>query len=99
MHQDPDEGRGEQDDASVNGNMTIHRDRNKNMSTELERISKLASENRQLQFLSIAHHLTPAALTEAFNSLKKDASAGVDGIRYDEYRKESGRKIQELCQR
>lgn len=25
MPQDPDEGRGEQDDASVKGNMTIHR--------------------------------------------------------------------------
>lgn len=44
------------------------------MSTELERISKLAGENRRLKFLSIAHLLTPEALMEAFKSLRKDAS-------------------------
>lgn len=69
------------------------------MSTELERISKLAREDRQLQFLSIAHLLTPVALTEAFKSLRKDASAGVDGVKYGEYQKEAGQKIQELYER
>jgi group II intron reverse transcriptase/maturase len=69
------------------------------MSTELERISKLARENRQLQFLSIAHLLTPVALEGAFKSLRKDASAGVDGVRYGEYQKDAVRKIQELYER
>lgn len=69
------------------------------MSTELERISKLAGENRQLKFLSIAHLLTPEALTEALKSLRKDASAGVDGVAYGEYRMEAGRRIQELYER
>ena len=59
------------------------------MSTELERISELARENRQLQFLSIAHYLTPAALLEAFKSLRKDASAGIDGVKYGEYQREA----------
>ncbi len=66
---------------------------------ELERISELARENRQLQFLSIAHHFTPAALMEAFKSLRKDASAGVDGIKYGEYRKDAESRIQELHER
>ncbi len=69
------------------------------MSTELERISELARGNRQLQFLSIAHYLTPAALTEAFRSLRKDASAGVDGVKYGEYQKGVEKKIQELYER
>jgi group II intron reverse transcriptase/maturase len=69
------------------------------MSTKLERISELARENRQLQFHSIAHLLTPEALTEAFRSLRKDASAGVDGVTYGEYQKEAGKKILELCER
>lgn len=60
------------------------------MSTELERISELARGDRQLQFLSIAHYLTPAALLEAFRSLRKDASAGIDGIKYGEYQKGGG---------
>lgn len=69
------------------------------MSTELERITKLARDNRQLQFLSIAHYLTPAALMRAFRSLRKDASAGVDGIRYGEYQKNAEEKIQKLHER
>jgi len=69
------------------------------MSTKLERISELARENRELEFLSIAHLLTPEALMEAFKSLRKDASAGVDGVIYGEYQKEAGKKIQELDER
>jgi group II intron reverse transcriptase/maturase len=69
------------------------------MSTKLDRISELARESRQGQFLSIAHLLTPEALMEAFKSLRKDASAGVDGVAYDEYRMEAEKKIQELYDR
>jgi RNA-directed DNA polymerase len=69
------------------------------MSTKLDRISELAGEGRQMQFLSIAHLLTPEALMEAFKSLRKDASAGVDGVAYDEYRMEAEKKIQELYER
>jgi RNA-directed DNA polymerase len=69
------------------------------MSTKLDRISELARESRQRQFLSIAHLLTPEALMEAFKSLRKDASAGVDGVAYDEYRMEAEKKIQELYER
>jgi RNA-directed DNA polymerase len=69
------------------------------MSTKLDRISELARESRQMQFLSIAHLLTPEALMEAFKSLRKDASAGVDGVAYDEYRMEAEKKIQELYER
>lgn len=69
------------------------------MSTVLERISELAKGNRQLQFLSIAHYLTPAAMMEAFRSLRKKASAGIDGIRYGEYQKNANEKILQLHDR
>jgi RNA-directed DNA polymerase len=69
------------------------------MSTKLERITELARENREMQFISIAHLLTPEALKEAFKSLRKDASAGVDGVTYGEYEKELGKKILELYER
>ena len=36
---------------------------------------------------------------EAYKSLRKDASAGVDGVTYVEYRMEAGRRIQELYER
>jgi RNA-directed DNA polymerase len=99
MHWDPDEGRGEQDDETENGNIAGTQISEKYMSTELDRISELSRGNRQLKFLSIAHYLTQAALEEAFKSLRKDAAAGVDGVKYGEYQKEAGRKIQELNER
>lgn len=69
------------------------------MSTEFDRIAKLAQENGQRQFTSIAHLLTPQALHEAFRSLRKDASAGVDGVTYEEYQKDAGTNIQQLYDR
>jgi group II intron reverse transcriptase/maturase len=55
------------------------------MSTELSRLSELAKADKTTRFLSIAHHLTPTALMAAFEGLRKDASAGVDGVTYREY--------------
>lgn len=54
---------------------------------ELSRLTELAKEDSGRQFFSIAHYLTPATLYEAFKSLRKDASAGVDGVTYREYEK------------
>ena len=55
------------------------------MSTELSRLSELATADKTAQFLSLAHLLTPAALMAAFEGLRKDASAGVDEVTYREY--------------
>jgi RNA-directed DNA polymerase len=55
------------------------------MSTELSRLSELAKADKTTRFLSIAHRLTPTALMAAFEGLRKDASAGVDGVTYREY--------------
>jgi group II intron reverse transcriptase/maturase len=55
------------------------------MSTELARIAELANKNKELKFLSVAHLLTVEAMERAYLSLKKEASAGVDGITYAQY--------------
>lgn len=55
------------------------------MSTSLNRLTELAREDGQRQFSSIAHLLTREALDSAFRSLRKEASAGVDGVTYAEY--------------
>jgi hypothetical protein len=52
------------------------------MSTQLNRLSELAKANTTTRFLSIAHLVTSAALMTAFESLRKDASAGVDEVTY-----------------
>jgi group II intron reverse transcriptase/maturase len=52
---------------------------------ELSRIAELAKQDAGRKFYSIAHLLTTAALWEAFDNLRKDAAAGVDGITYADY--------------
>jgi hypothetical protein len=66
------------------------------MSTKLDRLTELAKEEPKRQFFSIAHLIPPEALYAAFRSLRKEASAGVDGVTYQEYQKDAERKIQEL---
>jgi RNA-directed DNA polymerase len=60
---------------------------------ELSRLTELAKEDSERKFFSIAHHLTPETLYEAFTSLRKNASAGVDGVTYREYEKQAVESI------
>src|SRR6202047_4881093 len=69
------------------------------MSTKIDRIAELAREDPKRQFFSIAHLITPEALEAAFRSLRKAASAGVDGVTYEEYEANAGRNIRQLHQR
>ena len=78
--------------------MTILRDR-ATMSTKHIRIAELAREDKERTFFSIAHLLTVEALYEAFESLRKDASAGVDRVTYAGYAPEARGNIQKLHDR
>jgi group II intron reverse transcriptase/maturase len=69
------------------------------MSTKLDRIAELAREDAERQFFSIAHLITPEALQAAFRSLRKAASAGVDGVTYEMYEANAARNIRQLHQR
>jgi len=66
---------------------------------ELIRLTELAKEDSERKFFSIAHYLTPETLYEAFESLRKDASAGVDGVTYREYEKQAAESIHALHER
>jgi len=69
------------------------------MSTGRIRISELAKEDKARKFFSIVHLLTVDALYEAFESLRKDASAGVDRVTYAGYQVEAWENIQKLHDR
>src|SRR3979411_495578 len=69
------------------------------MSTQIDRISELAKEDPKRQFYSIGHMITPEALYAAFRGLRKKASAGVDGVTYEEYERDVARNIQTLHER
>ena len=78
--------------------MTVRRYRG-NMSTQRNRIAELARGDRKRQFLSIAHLLTAESLYEAFRSLRKEASAGVDGVTYAEYEGNARANVEALHER
>jgi RNA-directed DNA polymerase len=69
------------------------------MCTDIDRISELAKEDPQRRFFSIAHLITPEAMYAAFRSLRKEASAGIDGVTYEEYEKDAAGNIRRLHQR
>src|SRR6201984_2300292 len=69
------------------------------MSTDINRIAELAKEDPKRQFNSIAHLITGEKLYEAFRGLRKDASAGIDGVTYEQYETNVEEKIQQLHQR
>jgi RNA-directed DNA polymerase len=69
------------------------------MCTDIDRISELAKEDPQRRFFSIAHLITPEAMEAAFRSLRKTASAGIDGVTYKEYEKDAAGNIRRLHQR
>jgi len=69
------------------------------MFTDISRIAELAKEDPKRQFYSIAHLITVGAMQEAFRGLRKDASAGIDGVTYEQYETNVEENIRKLHQR
>lgn len=63
------------------------------------RLSKLAQEDPARKFSSIAHLLTPQSLLEAFTSLSRQASAGVDEVTYRGYEVQAYQNVRGLWER
>jgi len=55
------------------------------VSQALERIRQAARQRKKEKFTALFHHLTIDLLEHAFDELKKDAAAGVDGLTWKEY--------------
>src|ERR1700756_1587089 len=60
----------------------------KRMSQGLHGVRKAARERKQERFTALLHHLNVGLLRDSFYALKRQASPGVDGVRWQEY--ESG---------
>jgi group II intron reverse transcriptase/maturase len=69
------------------------------MCTDIDRIAELAKEDPKRQFYSIAHLITVEKLYEAFRSLRKNASAGIDGVTYLEYESNAEENVRQLHRR
>src|ERR1017187_7701383 len=82
---DPLEGRGEQAHESAERRHAQDLEPARAMLTDINRIATLAKEDPARQFYSIAHLITEERLRQAFWKLRKDASAGIDGVVHSQY--------------
>ena len=57
------------------------------MPQGLASVRQVARERKQEKFTALLHHLTINLLGDSFQSIKKDAAAGVDGMSWKEYEK------------
>ena len=55
------------------------------MSQGLNGVRRAASVRKQERFTALLHHLSIALLRDSFYALKRQASPGVDGVRWQEY--------------
>ena len=66
------------------------------VSQALERIRQAARQRKKEKFTALFHHLTIDLLEDAFDEIKKDAAAGVDGLTWKEYDANLKRNLEDL---
>src|SRR5271166_1268563 len=65
----------------------------------LDRVRKTARERKKEKFTALLHHIDVAALEQAFFDLKRTAAPGVDGVTWETYETELGRRLEDLHSR
>ena len=71
-----------------------------NAHNALERIREAAKRNGKQRFISLFHHIAdPERLHEAYQTLKRDASAGVDGETWRHYGNDLVENLSDLSKR
>jgi RNA-directed DNA polymerase len=67
-----------------------------NVENALERVRQAAKQHRTMKFTALLHHVTVERLKQAYAKTRKQASAGIDGVTWDEYGKRLEENIREL---
>ena len=62
----------------------------------LERVRQRARQRKKEKFTALLHHIDPDSLKLAFYALKRDASPGVDGMRWREYEQDLEARLEDL---
>jgi len=58
-----------------------------------------ARRDKEARFTALLHHVTPDLLKASFFNLKKNAAPGVDGVTWEEYRREVNAHVEDLHER
>ena len=69
------------------------------ISTRLRRIARLAREDPERSFLSLAHYIDEYWLQEAYSRTRKDGAVGVDGTTAEQYAEHLGDNLRSLLDR
>jgi group II intron reverse transcriptase/maturase len=62
----------------------------------LERVGEAARKDGKLEFTALLHHVSIDRLRDSYNSLKKQAAPGVDGMTWEEYGKDLEVRLADL---
>src|SRR5215470_99261 len=65
----------------------------------LDRVRQAARQRKDEKFTALFHHLSVDLFREAFFALKRDAAAGVDGMRWETYEADLERNLTDLHSR
>ena len=91
------EGRGVAKGNTDEQNASRTQSRNHDVPSALDRVREAARKDGKAKFTALLHHLTLDRLREAFFALRRDASAGVDGVTWEQYAGEGlEKKLQDL---
>ena len=71
----------------------------KAVSQAADRIREFVRRNPKERLTALLHHITPEALEAAYRRLKRDAAAGVDGVKWTDYEQGLDGKLHDLWQR
>jgi hypothetical protein len=69
------------------------------VSQGLAGVRRAASAKKGAKFTALLHHVTPALLKDSFYALKREAAAGVDGVRWQEYEAGVEDRVKDLHRR
>jgi len=65
----------------------------------LLRVREAAKKDKKARFTALLHHVTIEQLRNSYQSLKKQAAPGVDGMTWEEYGRDLEARLQDLHQR
>ena len=82
------------------GQQSTHRTQSRARVTQaLDRVRQAARLRKKDRFTALLHHITVDTLRTAFYALKRKAAPGVDGVTWQDYEADLGRKLEDLHRR
>lgn len=90
------EGRGRTKGNEVEQNASRTQGRNHGALSALDRVREKARQDKEAKFTALLHHVSIDRLRKAYFELKRDASAGVDGVTWRQYGEHLEGNLEEL---